>query len=166
MPPKGFGTAVIGDIESEDDYLNGSTYLDMGFTQEDSSNKKISKYDIYKDQYNKGKQRNETNMWDIANFTSVDNKLPIYPRRRGYVDFDGMTVRPNMNGKYQGAHETRFLSTNLFPSPKHSPKVYIEKQLPRDDRVLYYGINMSDSLYNPVDQNKIRPGPKGTLQFA
>ena len=87
MPPKGFGTAVIGNT-IEDEFLNSDTMA--GFTSTD--NQKL-KYDIYKEPY-KVKARNEANLWDIRNFTSVDNKMPIYPRRKGYVDFDGMSKRP------------------------------------------------------------------------
>lgn len=84
MPPKGFGTAVIGD--TEDDYLNSFT---DNFVQGETPNARI-KYDIYKEPY-KQKARLDKNLWDPANFTSLDNKLPIYPRKVGYVDFDGMT---------------------------------------------------------------------------
>lgn len=79
------------------------------------------------------------NFWDPAHFTSLDNKLPIYPRRKGYVDFNGMTKRPPF--KILNLNEARFLTTNPFPSPvstvKHSPKFFFDKQLPRDNRVLY-----------------------------
>ena len=30
----------------------------------------------------------DINLWDISNFSSIDNKLPIYPRKKGFVEFD------------------------------------------------------------------------------
>lgn len=79
-----------------------------------------------------------------------------------------MTPRKPIN--VSNAHDSRFLSINRDPSPlstvKHTPQLYFDKQLPRDHKVLYEGINMSDSLYKCEDRNYIRPKLKGIFQFA
>lgn len=121
LPPKGFGTAVVGDTEN--DYLNGDTMT--GFTQSESPNTKI-KYDIYKEPY-KTKPRHDKNLWDSENFSSIDNKLPIYPRRKGYVNFEVMTERPPLNGKNLGAHESRFQSKTYHSPLSNSPKIIFDK---------------------------------------
>lgn len=124
-------------------------------------------YDIYKNPY-ETKKKPSQNLWDAENFTSVNNTLPIYPRRKGFVSFDSMTPRKPIN--ISNAHESRFLSLNPFPSPlssvKHTPMLYFDKQLPRDNKVLYEGIYMSDSLYKCEERDHIRPKLKGIFQFA
>lgn len=123
--PRG-SAAVVGDFDSE--YLNVDTMLEMGFTASGKKSELRDQPDIYKEPY-KVKSKINQNFWDPANFTSVDNKLPIYPRRTGFVDFDGMTSRPAMI--LPKANDCRFLTMNPFPSPvssvKHSPKVFFDK---------------------------------------
>jgi hypothetical protein len=76
-----------------------------------------------------------------------------------------MPLRPPM--ALPDVHESRFLLRNPFPSPlssvKHKPEVFFIKNLPRDERVLYNGVNMSETLYDPDLRNLIRPKLKGTL---
>ena len=50
------------------------------------------------------------NYWDAQNFSSVDNRLPIYPRRTGFVNFAQQTKRPDPASG--NANDNRFLSLN------------------------------------------------------
>lgn len=63
--------------------------------------------------------------------------------------------------KLPEVNDSWFLTMNPFPSPvssvKHKPKVVFDKQIPRDDRVIYAGLSMSDSLYQSELRSKIRP---------
>lgn len=70
----------------------------------------------------------------------------------------------------QSANDARFLSLNPFPKSlstvKHQARVVFNKQLPRNEKLLYNGITMSDSLYRAELRDKIRPKAKGGLQFG
>jgi hypothetical protein len=55
------------------------------------------KFDVFKDASSMRKPaRPDVNLWDSANFSSIDNQLPIYPRKKGFVDFGKQTLRPEL----------------------------------------------------------------------
>ena len=73
--------------------LDTDPMLSLGFIKQQER----VKFDVFKDlQPHKKAARPDTNLWDISNFSSIDNKLPIYPRKKGFVDFDLQTIRPEM----------------------------------------------------------------------
>lgn len=95
MPRKlGGGTVITGDLE--DELLNANALAELGFSSYVNPKElKESKFDVYRRPSKKS--RVTVNMWDAQNFTSVDNKLPIYPRKTGYVTFDNMSARKETN---------------------------------------------------------------------
>lgn len=91
--PEGAGTAVIGgDFSRESGERD--PMLDLGFIK---NQEKLLQFDVFKDASTMRKPpRPDINLWDSANFSSIDNQLPIYPRKKGFVDFGKQTVRPEL----------------------------------------------------------------------
>jgi len=58
------------------------------------------------------------------------------------------------------------LQPNSLSSVKHQANVCFGKQLARNEKILYNGVSMSDSLFCSEMMNIIRPKPKGFLQFS
>jgi hypothetical protein len=104
-------------------------------------------------------------LWDISNFSSINNKLPVYPRsNKGFVSFDQQTARPDLNRA--DVNEARFLNLNKFPSSltttKHTPAVEFRKQLPRSyNNKFFANVNMSE----PVEFER-RPSTQPIYQFS
>lgn len=61
----------------------------------------------------KPKPKYEKNLWDAENFTSINPKLPIYPRATGFKDFGLQTKRPF--AFILELNESRFNTINRFP---------------------------------------------------
>jgi hypothetical protein len=145
-----------------DDHDSTPNLEHMGFTN--SLSQRSNLQDVYKDPYASQKSRVRANFWDAEHFTSVDNKLPIYPRRKGFVSFDSMSPRKPL--QTLNCNESRFLSKELFPSQsssvRHNPRVIFNKQMPRDNRFMSV-VTMSDSLYSSEMLNLTKPRVKGIL---
>ena len=91
--PEGAGTAVIGGDFSQQN-MERDPMIDLGFIK---NQEKLLKLDVFKDASTMRKPpKPDVNLWDSANFSSIDNQLPIYPRKKGFVDFGKQTVRPNL----------------------------------------------------------------------
>ena len=91
--PEGAGTAVIGGDFSRES-VERDPMLDLGFIK---NQEKLLQFDVFKDASTMRKPpRPDVNLWDSANFSSIDNQLPIYPRKKGFVDFGKQTVRPEL----------------------------------------------------------------------
>ena len=91
--PDGAGTAVVGgDFSQQQDQRD--PMIDLGFIK---TQEKVLQYDVFKDASSmKRPARPDVNLWDSENFSSIDNQLPIYPRKKGFVDFSKQTLRPEL----------------------------------------------------------------------
>ena len=79
------------------------------------------------------KEKTSKNLWDIKNFSSVDNKLPVYPRLKGNFEFDGKSPLKPID--MPSVNENRFL-TKVDYIEKKTPYIQMDKYLPRDNSFL------------------------------
>ena len=157
MPKK--SAVISGDVEEE--LLNADTLFELGFRHLMSPKEiKESKLDVYRKPSKKS--RVELNLWDAAHFTSLDNKLPCYPRRTGFVTFDNMSSRKPLIS-HLDCNENRFnlkQDSTAISSSKHLSVVDFHKQ---QDRKSNWSQQMSDSLYDHSMMRLTQKTEKGIL---
>ena len=115
----GYGSAIVGDLEPEEYMPGDQTAIQQSVIDAKSVQVKSK---LQKSQH--------VNLWDISNFSSINNKLPVYPRsNRCFVSFEQQTARPELNRI--DVNEARFLKLNQFPesltTTKHTPQVVFSK---------------------------------------
>lgn len=110
--PEGAGTAVIGgDFSQQRETID--PMLELGFIKNQELQKK---FEVFKDASSMHRPpKPDRNLWDSENFSSINNQLPIYPRKKGFVEFSKQTVRPDLLC-VNSVHEGRFDTIDLFPN--------------------------------------------------
>jgi hypothetical protein len=104
-------SAVVGDLESEPT----REFVSYISTEPGRYRAQVGlKENLSKSRTRQSSVTQDVNLWDFSQFSSVNNKVPAYPRsQRGFVSFDLQTKRPPM--KLRTANDARFLTFNPFP---------------------------------------------------